>query len=173
MTQTEIPAEALAEPSAAWRPTHVHADGGLYRFLRHCDGRADNHEPWLTGALYEGADGRLWWTGNDRWFDRFAPLSSAHSAADGGDGVPVHSSPAPADLISSLQAAEARATALEQRLALAVEGLERIRDQPDTADRFGNRWIDWAKAVAKRSLWLISEHSVREVHSKLTESEKP
>lgn len=59
----------------AWRPTHIHADGGLYRFIRHCDGRADAHEPWSAGVLYQGADHRYWWTGNDRWFDRFTALS--------------------------------------------------------------------------------------------------
>jgi hypothetical protein len=58
-----------------WKPTHTHADGGDYRFVRHMDGRADQHEPWTAGVLYEGADGRFWWTGNDRWFDRFSQIS--------------------------------------------------------------------------------------------------
>lgn len=57
-----------------WKPTHTHADGGDYMFLRHGDGRSDAHEPWSAGVFYEGADGRWWWTGSDRWFDRFSPI---------------------------------------------------------------------------------------------------
>jgi hypothetical protein len=65
---------AALTPPAGWKPTHRHADGDEYRFIRHIDGRADGHEPWSAGVLYERSDGRQWWTGNDRWFDRFVAL---------------------------------------------------------------------------------------------------
>jgi hypothetical protein len=65
---------ALAQPPE-FTATHTHADGGEYRLVGPAEGRLDGHEPWSDGVVYQGADGKLWWTGGDRWHDRFSQIT--------------------------------------------------------------------------------------------------
>lgn len=67
-----------AEARSSWAPTHRHADGGCYRLVTPAEGRAGDG-PWLGGYIYEGHDGRQWWTDAARWDDRFEPLPKAEA----------------------------------------------------------------------------------------------
>lgn len=58
------------------RPTHRHADGGLYVLVAtDVSGKAVEGSDWFeNGVLYEGEDGKTRWTSKQRWETRFVEL---------------------------------------------------------------------------------------------------
>lgn len=64
-----------------WKPTHVHADGGTYRFLHLCrikmiDGTWHDGVVYetMSGVVYETMSGEICATHLTRWQDRFTEI---------------------------------------------------------------------------------------------------
>lgn len=71
---TAVKKQNFKDTTTEWKPTHRHVDGGEYKVLRIAEGRTDNDSAWVMGVVYEGSDGKVWWTGAERWNDRFVPI---------------------------------------------------------------------------------------------------
>lgn len=57
------------------RPTHRHADGGVYELVEPCPHKDDATGEWVAGFAYRGEDGKLRSTSATRWEERFEPLT--------------------------------------------------------------------------------------------------
>lgn len=58
------------------KPTHRHADGGLYRLFATGISGKDSFGEWVDGVLYQCIiDSKTRWTSMDRWADRFEPIN--------------------------------------------------------------------------------------------------
>lgn len=60
-------------------PTHRHADGGLYQYMGPQLGKSSvpSFMEWDEGVAYRDEEGRMFWTNNERWSDRFELLPEA------------------------------------------------------------------------------------------------
>jgi predicted HAD superfamily Cof-like phosphohydrolase len=56
------------------RPTHRHADGGVYEYVEPCPIKHPVSGEWVEGVAYRGDDGKLRATTAQRWADRFEPI---------------------------------------------------------------------------------------------------
>lgn len=57
------------------RPTHRHADGGVYELVEPCPHKDDATGEWVAGFAYRGEDGKLRSTSAKRWQERFEELN--------------------------------------------------------------------------------------------------
>lgn len=62
-----------ADKSAEWKPTHVHSDGGTYRFLHKCRIKMIDGV-WHDGVVYETMSGEICATHLTRWEQRFEAI---------------------------------------------------------------------------------------------------
>jgi hypothetical protein len=71
-------AAAEAAPKDEWQPTHQHAEGGLYRFVK--DGLMREHDTprttggWVAAIFYENEARQMFATAPSRWLARFTPF---------------------------------------------------------------------------------------------------
>jgi len=56
------------------KPTHQHADGGLYRYEGPQSAKHPDNNEWIAGIQYVGEDGKSRWTTKSRWDKRFKQL---------------------------------------------------------------------------------------------------
>jgi hypothetical protein len=84
----EEPAAARLEyvPLHTWKPTHRHADGGLYRLTGRGKYKAAADEHWSDAVLYDTHDGAVYVTTPARWNDRFVPLTDSLSQGSSKEG---------------------------------------------------------------------------------------
>lgn len=64
------------------RPTHRHADGGVYQLIEPCSIKHPSTGEWVDGVAYRGEDGKLRSTTKERWDERFEELSIQQVAED-------------------------------------------------------------------------------------------
>lgn len=70
-----LAAEAFCA-ARTWQPSHQHADGGEYRYLRLAPGKHFDTGAWVAGVIYDAPDGVQRWTDEERWKARFAPITA-------------------------------------------------------------------------------------------------
>lgn len=57
-----------------WTPTHLHVDGGKYRYIETCRMKVLDGD-WFDGVIYETRDGEKCVTNIVRWHNRFVEIS--------------------------------------------------------------------------------------------------
>lgn len=62
------------------KPTHSHADGGLYELVEPASMKDSTTGEWLKGFAYRGKDERLRFTTTERWEERFEEAHFDHVA---------------------------------------------------------------------------------------------
>lgn len=56
------------------RLTHRHADGGLYSYIGPQEAKDPTSDAWVAGIAYQNDQGKMFWTDNIRWVERFTSL---------------------------------------------------------------------------------------------------
>lgn len=126
------------------KPTHKHADGGLYRLYATGIGGKDEGE-WVDGVLYQGVeDGKIRWTSKRRFDERFEVIEyevveakSFNVAQPGEDGWSV-------DFIFRLD----EANDLRHLFVTAA---------PQRGHRVSPEWLDWTQRVLNEMAYSVMQ----------------